>query len=140
MQVEVTTVVDRPVAKVQRFYEFHHVQKHPHSDPDIELVHMSDGPKWLGTLIKKRFVCHEAPVEGAMEVVEFGPDRMWSVKIRDGDIETNGHVTLVAEDQDRTAVTLWADFPGMDDSMADKIASLMQRSARAIKGLIETEA
>ena len=36
-------------------------------------------------------------------------------------------------------MTIWAEFPGMDDSMTDKIRPLMERSAHAIKQLIESE-
>jgi hypothetical protein len=38
-----------------------------------------------------------------------------------------------------TKLTLAAEFVGMDDSMADQIRPLMQRSAENIKKLIESE-
>jgi Polyketide cyclase / dehydrase and lipid transport len=139
MEVEVTTVVDRPVATVWNFVALNHVQNHPRWDPDIELDQITEGPIGLGTVIKRRNTRYETPTEGTMEVVEFEPEKVMGSKIHDGAIETNGRVTLVAEDQDRTAITLWAEFPGMDESMAERIAPLMQRSAQTIKRLIESE-
>ena len=93
----------------------------------------------MGTVIKRRNTRYETPTEGTMEVMEFEPERVMGVKIHDGPIETNGRVTLVAEGQDRTVITIWAEFPGMDESMSEKIAPLIQRSAQTIRRLIESE-
>lgn len=139
MEVEVTTVVDRPVAIVWSFVALNHVQNHPRWDPDIELEQITDGPIGLGTVIKRRNTRYETPTQGTMEVVEFEPEKVMGSRIHDGAIEMNGRVTLVAEDEDRTAITLWAESPGMDDSMVEKIAPLMHRSAQTIKRLIESE-
>jgi hypothetical protein len=35
MELEVSTVVDRPVAVVWNFYAVHHVENHPRWDPDL---------------------------------------------------------------------------------------------------------
>ncbi len=139
MEVEVKTVVDRPVAAVWRFVAVDQVQNHPRWDPDLQLKQISDGPIGLGTVIKRRNTRYETPTEGTMEVVEFEAEQAMGMKIQDGPIETNGRVTLVAEGEDRTAITLWAEFPGTDESMAEKIAPLMERSAQNIKRLIESE-
>jgi hypothetical protein len=44
MEVEVTTMVDRPVAIVWNFYAVHHVENHPRWNPDLELEQISEGP------------------------------------------------------------------------------------------------
>jgi integrase len=74
--------------------------------PDIELEQISEGPIGLGTVIRRRHKRYGQPTEGTMEVVEFEPNRLVGVKIRDGDLETNGRATLVNEGPDKTTVTL----------------------------------
>ena len=139
MRLEVSTVVDRPVATVWDFYAVHHLENHPRWDPDLELEKLSDGPIGLGTLIKRRNIRYETPTEGTMEVTEFEPERVMGVKIQDGPIETRGRTSLSAATPTTTDMTIWAEFPGMDNSMADKIRPLMERSAQTIKQLIESE-
>jgi uncharacterized membrane protein len=139
MEVEVATVVDRPLATVWDFYAVHHVENHPRWDPDLELTKLSDGPVGLGTVIKRRNTRYGTPTEGTMEVVEFEPGRVMGLKIQDGQIETRGRATFSAATQTTTHITIWAQFPGMDDSMVDRIRPLMERSARTIKQLIESE-
>lgn len=139
MEVEVTTVVDRPVATVWVFYAVHHVENHPRWDPDIELEPTTDGPIGLGTILRRRNNRYGEPTIGIAEIVEFEAGRVMGAKIRDGDIETNGRATFVAQGSDRTSMTLWGEFPGMDHSMVEKIKPLMQRSAQTIKRLIESE-
>ncbi len=140
MEIDVSTVVDRPVATVWDFYAVHHVENHPRWDPDLELEKLSDGPIGPGTLIKRRNIRYDTPTEGTMEVVEFEPERVMGVRIQDGPIETRGRATFSAAAPNATHMTIWAEFPGMADSMADKIRPLMERSARTIKQLIESEA
>ena len=140
MEIEVSTVVDRPIATVWDFYAVRHVENHPRWDPDLELVKLSDGPIGLGTLIKRRNMRYDTPTEGSMEVIEFVPERVMGVRIQDGPIETTGRATFSAATPDTTNMTIWADFPRMDDSMADKIRPLMERSAQTIKQLVESEA
>ena len=139
MELQVSTAVDRSLAAVWDFYAVHHVENHPRWDPDLELEKLSEGPIGLGTLIRRRNMRYDMPTEGLMEVVEFEPERVMGVKIQDGPIETRGRATFSAVTPDTTDVTIWAEFPGMDDSMADRIKPLMERSAAAIKKLIESE-
>ena len=139
MEVDVSTVVGRPVATVWEFYAVHHVENHPRWDPDLELEKLSDGPIGLGTVIKRRNTRYDTPTEGTMEVVEFEPERVMGLKIQDGPIETKGRATFSAATPTTTILTIWAEFPGMGDSMADKIRPLMERSAQTIKQLIESE-
>jgi uncharacterized membrane protein len=139
MEIETTTVVNRPVAEVWDFFAVHHVENHPRWDPDIKLEKISDGPIGVGTVIKRWITRYETPTEGTMEVVEFEPERVMVTKIQDGPIETNGRVTFVPQSKNRTQLTVWAQWPEMDDLMADKIRPLMQRSGKNIKDLIESE-
>jgi uncharacterized membrane protein len=139
IEVEVTTVVDRPVGTVWDFYAVHHVQNHPRWDPDIALEEVSGRPLEVGTLIKRWNTRYDTPTEGTMRITEFDPERVMSVKTQEGPIETNGSASFVAEGANRTSITLRGEFPGMDDSMAEKIRPLMERSARTIKQLIESE-
>jgi hypothetical protein len=139
VEIDVSTVVDRPVATVWDFYAVHHVENHPRWDPDLELRKLSEGPIGLGTVIKRRNTRYDTPTEGTMEVIEFEPEKVMGLKIQDGPIETNGRATFSAATPNTTKITIWAEFPGMDDSMAGKIRPLMDRSALTIKRLIESE-
>jgi hypothetical protein len=139
VEIEISTVVDLPVAAVWDFYAVHHVENHPRWDPDLELEKLSDGPIALGTLIKRRNIRYDPPTEGTMEVVDFEPGQVMGVMIQDGPIETRGRATFSTASPDTTRMTIWAEFPGLDDSMFDKIRPLMERSAQNIKTLIESE-
>ena len=74
-----------------------------------------------------------------MEVVEFEPDRAFGVVIHDGPTEVRGRVTFKAESQGRTTLTISAESAGFDEAMRSSFTSLMERSARNIKHLIESE-
>ncbi|MDR9449721.1 MAG: SRPBCC family protein [Acidimicrobiia bacterium] len=139
MEIDVSMVVARPISTVWNFYAVHHVENHPRWDPDLELERLSDGPIGLGTRIKRRNTRYDTPTVGTMEVVEFEPEKVMGLKIQDGPIETRGRATFSAATPNTTNVTIWAEFPGMDDSMTDKIKPLMERSAQTIKRLIESE-
>lgn len=139
MEIDVSTIVGRPIATVWDFYAVHHVDNHPRWDPDLELEKLSDGPIGLGTRIRRRNTRYDAPTEGTMEVVEFEPEKVMGVKIQDGPIETRGRAIFSAATPTTTHVTIWAEFPGFDDSMTDRIRPLMERSAQTIKQLIESE-
>lgn len=121
------------------FYAVRHVEDHPRWDPDLELEMLSEGPIGLGTVIKRRSTRYDPATEGTMEVVEFEREQVMGMKIQDGPIETRGRATFSAATPNTTDVTIWAEFPGLDDSMADKIKPLMERSAQTIKQLIESE-
>jgi hypothetical protein len=74
-----------------------------------------------------------------MEVVEFEPNRAFGVVIHDGPSETHGRATFEAESQERTTLTIRAEFTDMDESLESWITGLVERSARNIKHLIESE-
>jgi hypothetical protein len=139
VRVQVSQVIDRPVADVFHFYAYEHVRNHPRWDPDMQLEQVSDGPIGVGTIICRRNTHSGTPVEGTMEVVEFEPDRAMGVVIHEGPTETRGRVTFEAESQERTTLTINAEFADMDESMESVITSLVERSARNIKQLIESE-
>lgn len=139
VNVQVSTVVDRPVADVFQFYAYDHVRNHPRWDPDMELEQISDGPIGVGTIIRRRNTHFDTPVEGTMQVVEFEPNRAMGVLIQDGPSETRGRMTVNAESPERTRLTISAEFADMDESMEGRITSLVERTARNIKNLIESE-
>lgn len=139
MKIEVTRVIDRPVADVFRFVAVDHVRNHPRWDPDMELEQLTEGPTRVGTVIRRRNSHSGSPVEGTMEVVEFEPERAMGTIIHDGTVETHGRITFDAVDQERTRVTISADTPAMEDSIGPMIRRLMERSADNMKRLIESE-
>jgi hypothetical protein len=141
VKVDVSTVVDRAVNDVWRFYAVEHVRNHPRWDPDMELEQITDGPIGIGTVIRRRNTHSDTPVEGTMEVVEFDPERVMAVVIHDGPVETHGRVRFMEEGPSRTGITISAEFPDLDESSMDvsRLRTLMERSARNIKQLAESE-
>jgi len=133
-------VIDRPLAKVFHFYAREHVRNHPRWDPDIELQQTSDGPIGVGTVIRRRNSRSGTPVEGTMEVVEFEPNRAFGMIIHDGPVEMRGRATFEATGDDRTTITTFLEFPGMDESMDTSfLVSRLERSAQNRKRLMESE-
>jgi hypothetical protein len=139
LRVQVSKVIDRPVAEVFHFYADEHVRNHPRWDPDMQLEQVSEGPIGVGTIIRRRNTHSGTPVEGTMEVREYERDRSMGVVIHDGPTETRGWVTFKAESQERTTLTISAEFADIDESMESVITGLMERSVRNIKHLIESE-
>ncbi len=115
VQFESSQVIDRPVAKVFRFYAVEHVRNHPRWDPDIELWLDSDAPIGVGTIIRRRNSRSGTPVEGTMEVVEFEPNRVFAMVIHDGPVEMFGRTTFEAISDDQTKITTIIEIPGMDE-------------------------
>lgn len=139
MQVEVSTVIDRPVPIVWEFYAVHHVENHPRWDPSLELEATSDDPISLGTVIKRRATRFGKTTDGTMEIVEFEPERAMRVRTQDGPMTINGWVLFESVSEGETRIFLGGEFPGMDDSMEENIRPMMERSAANIKTLIESE-
>lgn len=140
VRLQVSQVIDRPVAKVFHFLAREHVRNHPRWDPDIELEQVSEGPIGVGTVIRRRNSRSGTPVEGTMEVVEFEPNRVFGTVIHDGPVEMRGRTTFEPEGDDQTTITIIVDLPGMNESM-DKsfLTSRMERSVQNMKRLIESE-
>lgn len=140
VRLQVSQVIDRPPAVVFYFYAYNHVLNHPRWDPDMELEQVSDGPIGIGTVIRRRNSRSGTPVEGTMEVVEFEPNRSFGVEVHDGSVEFHGRMTCEAVGHDRTTLTISVEIPGMDESLdTSRFTGLMERSARNIKHLIETD-
>ncbi len=139
MQLEVSTVIDRPVSTVWEFYAVNHVENHPRWDDSLALEATSDAPIGLGTVIKRRATRFGKTTEGTMEVVEFEPEKAMRVKTQDGPMTINGWVLFEVVGEDETRIIIGGEFPGMDDSMEEKIRPMMERSATNIKSLIESE-
>jgi len=140
VQLQVSYVIDRPLAKVFHFMATEHVRNHPRWDPDIELEQISDGPIGVGTMIRRRNSRSGTPVEGTMEVVEFEPNRAFGTLIHDGPVEMRGRVLFEAVSENQTKVTTIVDLPGMDEAMDTSfLNSRLERSSQNIKQLTESE-
>lgn len=140
LQFESSEVIDRPIDKVFRFYAVEHVRNHPRWDPDIELWLDSDAPIGVGTVIHRRNKRSGTPVEGTMEVVEFVPNRVVAMVIREGQAEMRGRTTFESINDNQTRITTIIDIPWMDEK-ADKtfMNSRLERSSRTRKQLMEAE-
>lgn len=125
------------MADVFHWYADEHVRNHPRWGPDIELEQVTEGPVRVGSVIRRRNVRYDTPVEGTMEVVEYEPEKAFGVMIKEGSLEMPGRVTFDSEAPDRTAITISTEVPDSIDE--NLITSRMQRSARNIKDLIESE-
>jgi hypothetical protein len=139
VKIEVSGVIDRPVADVFHFYAHEHVRNHPRWDPDMHLEQVSEGPIGVGTVIHRRNTHSGTPVEGTMEIVEFEPERAFGAVIHDGPAETHGRVTFEVEGPEQTKLTISADFRDLDESKKGWITGMVERSVRNIKQLIESE-
>lgn len=139
MELEVSTVIDRPVSTVWDFYAVHHIENHPRWDPSLELEATSEGPIGVGTVIKRRATRFGETTEGTMEVVEFEPEKAMRVRTEDGPMRINGWVLFEVLGENETKLTLGGEFPGMDPSMEESLRPMMERSATNIRSLIESE-
>ena len=137
MKFESSTLVDRPVADAFRWYADDHARNHPRWDPDIELEQMDEGPMRLGMMLRRRNVRYEAPLEGTMEITEYVPEKVFGGVIREGGFEIPGRATFESVDVNRTRITLSTEMPESIDP--DLISQRMQRSARHIKELMESD-
>lgn len=136
MRLELSQVIDRPPAEVFRFFAVEHVQNHPRWDPNMHLEQVTPGPIGVGTVIRRRYMRGDTPVEGTMEVVAYDPDRAFAVVIRDGPAEFRSRATFEPADDGRTrlAFLLESDAP-----VARMDPGPIQGSLRRIKELIESE-
>lgn len=139
MEISAETILDRPVADVWRWYAVEHVRNHPRWDRDMELQQLSDGPMGLGTRIRRRNVRWGTPVEGEMEVVEWEPERTFGLLIRDANMEMHGRAMFEPLGPDRTRLRVITDIPGLDETKADFLSSMMERSIGNVKSLLESE-
>lgn len=137
--MSVSATVNRPVAEAWQWYAVEHVRNHPRWDPEMELEQLTDGPLGVGSRIHRRNRHFEKPVDGEMVVVEWGPEQAMGVEIHDANLEAVGRVVFEELGPALTRLTIEADFPGMDASAADRIRPRMERTARNISQLIESD-
>jgi len=139
-KVQVSGVIDRPVAKVFHFVADEHVRNHPRWDPDMKLEQVTEGPMGVGTMIKRVNSRSGKPVEGTMEVVEFVRNQAMGMIVHDGPVEMRGRTTFEAAGDNRTTITFNVEIPSMDESFGTMLSNGIQRSIQNIKRLIESEA
>lgn len=139
MRITVSITVDRPVRDAWRWYAVDHVRNHPRWDPELELEHTAGGPIGLGSRIRRRNRHFGQPIDGEMEIVEWEPERVMGAQIHDANLDTIGRATFEAIGPSRTQITLDADFPGMDQAAEDVIRPRMERTARKIRELMESD-
>ena len=139
MRVESSTLIQKPVGSVWDFYATRHIQNHPRWDPTIELQATSDDPIGLGTVIKRRVTRFDRTTEGTMEVVEFEPEKVMRVETHDGPMTIHGWARFEVIGRDETRLTVGGEIPGVDESVAAQIRTMMDRSTANIKSLVESE-
>jgi hypothetical protein len=139
MHLEASGIVDRPVAVVWDFYAVNHVSNHPRWDETVELKAATDGPVGVGTVISRRVARFGNVTEGTMEVIEFEPESIMTVRTKDGPMSIDGFATFEAVTDQQTQITIGAEIPGIDDSIAEQIRTMMSKSVANIKILIESE-
>ncbi|MCI0607693.1 MAG: SRPBCC family protein [Anaerolineae bacterium] len=139
VKVQVSGVIDRPVAKVFHLFADEHVRNHPRWDPLMQLEQTTDGPIGVGTIIKRINSHSGSPVEGTMEVVAFEPNRAFGMIIHDGPVEIIGTATYEAVSDNRSRYTLTIEFPGMDESMAGILTGEMEKAIQIHKRFFESE-
>ena len=139
MELEASTVIERPVPVVWDFYAVHHVENHPRWDPSLELEATSDGPIGVGTVIKRRATRFGRTTEGTMEVIEYEPEKVMRVETHDGPMTIHGWARFEVIGRDETRLTIGGEIPGVDESVAAQIRTMMDRSTANIKSLVESE-
>lgn len=139
MEVEASTIIDRPIARVWDFYAVHHVENHPRWDPTLRLEATSDAPLGIGTVIRRHATRFGRTTEGTMEIVEFEPENVMRVKTRDGPMTIDGWMRVEPLGDATTKLVIGGEFPGLDESMREQIQPMMEQSVSNIKRLIESE-
>jgi uncharacterized membrane protein len=139
VNIQVSEVIDRPVADVFHFFAEEHVRNHPRWDPFMRLEQISDGPIGVGTIIKRINSRSGTPVEGTMEVVEFEPNQAIGMLTHDGPVEIRGRTTFEAVGDAQTTLIISVEIRGMDESMGGMMTGAIQKSLQNIKQLIESE-
>ena len=136
MRAEVSEVFERPPSMVFRFTVTDHLRNHPRWDPQMELWPTNDGPVGLGTVFRRRQSRGDTAVDGTMEIVEFGQDRLVGWLVTEGSFVARSWATYEALDGGRTRLTIGLELPELIKTFDP---SFVQRSLRNMKTLIETE-
>jgi uncharacterized protein YndB with AHSA1/START domain len=135
MRVELTQVIDRPVAEVFGFIATDHVRNHPRWDPNMHLEQVTPGPIGVGTVIRRRYRMGERQVQGEMEVVEFESDQVFGLVIHDGPAEFRSRIAFEPQGEDGTKLILTLEAPAVVERMDP---GPIQRSLDRMKELIES--
>jgi hypothetical protein len=139
-KLQLSQVIDRPVADVFRFFATEHVRNHPRWDPYLQLEQVTDGAIGVGTIIKRINSRSGAPVEGTMEIVAFEPNQAMGTITHDGPFEIHGRATFEANGRSRTTLTFDLEFPGLDETAdLSMMVNAIRGSLNTIKHLIESE-
>jgi uncharacterized protein YndB with AHSA1/START domain len=137
MEVSASTTIRRPRTEVWDFCAVHHPENHPRWDPDIRLERTTDEPLGVGSILRRWNTRFGTQTEGAMEITTWEPERRVEFLPRDGDSVIHGYMTVQKKDDDATIVTSGGEFPQADETLADRIRPLMERSLANMKALIE---
>ena len=137
MEVSASTTIRRPRAELWDFCAVHHPENHPRWDPDIKLERTSDEPLSVGSILRRWNTRFGTPTEGTMEITAWEPERRVEFLTRDGDSAIHGYMTFEKESDGATIVTSGGVFPQADETLADRIRSLMERSLANLKALVE---
>ena len=140
MQIEVSTVIDRPVGDIWQFVAVDHFQNHPRWDPSIiQMMPAAPGPIGVGAtcqVIRKQG-------SGTLEVTAFEPDRLMTTSSNIGPFILVMTCRLDAQDATRTRLLLHADTRarGMTRLVMPLLKPIfrrtMRRSLATIKSLVE---
>ena len=65
--------------------------------------------------------------EGTMEVVEFAPEKVMRVETHDGPMIIHGWARFEVIGRDETRLTIGGDIPGVDESVAAQIRTMISR-------------
>lgn len=136
MRVELSETIERPPEDVFRFLATDHVENHPRWDPNMHLVRVTPGPIGVGTVIRRSYLQGDTRVKGEMEVVEFEPDRLFAVVIRDGPAEFRSGLAFERAGEGGTRVTLTLES---DAPVARMDPEPIRRSLGRMKELIESD-
>jgi hypothetical protein len=101
----------------------------------MSLVQETAGPLGVGTMIR-RSRSGETPVEGEMEIIEFGPHRTIGAIIHDGPMELRSWMTVEPEREAASRLTITVES---DDAPVDMMEEPIKGSLRRIKEMVEGE-
>jgi hypothetical protein len=139
MELQESTIIDRPLAAVWDFCVVHHLENHPRWDPSVELEAPSDDAIRVGSVITRRTTRFGTTTVGTMEITELEPMRFMRVLTQDGPMRIDGWLRFEAMDEGTTRFTRGGEFPDITDAQAATIRTMLQQTGATIKQLIETE-
>lgn len=137
MRIELTEVIDHPVADVFAFYADDHLENHPRWDPDIRLSLATDGAVGIGTVFHRSHTHFGDEVSGVMEVIEFERDQAFGLVIDDGFGEMFARLAFEPIDDGSTQVRALIDVPDVDGVDEEHLRSLAERWLHSTEDLID---